>query len=104
MKILTPLTTFWYLLPPMYVDPGSSAGLGVGRQGRAKTVLNVLLTGTQVVHTALIVSLHIHNVVAGCNIMKTCPCNIQRIFSEAKIENFIGKILILFNIFDQNID
>ena len=24
--------------------------------------------------------------------MKTCPCNIQRIFSEAKIENFIGKI------------
>ena len=25
------------------------------------------------------------------NITKTCPCNIQRIFSEAKIKDFIGK-------------
>ena len=28
------------------------------------------------------------------NIMKACPCNKQRFISEAKIENFIGKILI----------
>ena len=26
--------------------------------------------------------------------MKNCPCNIQRILSETKIENFIGIILI----------
>ena len=36
-------------------------------------------------------------------IMKTCPCNIQRYFSEAKIENFIGKILDFCNILTQNI-
>ena len=29
------------------------------------------------------------------HITKTCPCNIQRFFSEAKIEIFIGKILII---------
>ena len=29
------------------------------------------------------------------DITKTCPCNIQRIFSAVKIEKFIGKILIL---------
>ena len=29
-------------------------------------------------------------------ITKTCLYSIQRIFSEAKIENFIGKMLILF--------
>ena len=37
--------------------------------------------------------------------MKTCPCNIQRYFSEATIENFVGTILIFFffNILAQNI-
>ena len=39
-----------------------------------------------------------------CIITKTCPCNIQRLFSEAKIENFIGKISIFYNVFAQNID
>ena len=29
-------------------------------------------------------------------ILKTCPCNIQRFFSEAKIESFNGNFLILF--------
>ena len=38
------------------------------------------------------------------NITKTHPCNIQRIFSQAKTENFIGKNLDVFNIFAQNID
>ena len=33
-------------------------------------------------------------VLSGRNITKKCPCNIQRIFSEAKIENFHGKMLI----------
>ena len=28
------------------------------------------------------------------SIAKTCPCSILRIFSEANIENFIGKFLI----------
>ena len=30
----------------------------------------------------------------GIFITKTCSCNLQRILSEAKIENFIGKVLI----------
>ena len=30
------------------------------------------------------------------DIRKTCPCNIQRFFSVAKIENFIRKLLICF--------
>ena len=34
--------------------------------------------------------------------MKTCPCNIQRIFSAVKIENFVGKNDI-FNSLAQNI-
>ena len=38
------------------------------------------------------------------HITKSCPCNIQRFFSEEKIENLIGKFLIvLYNIFAQNI-
>ena len=37
-------------------------------------------------------------------ITKTCPCNIQRIFSAVKIENFIRKMLIFFLTFAQNID
>ena len=36
-------------------------------------------------------------------ITKTRPCNIQRFFSFVKIENFLGKKLILFLIFAQNI-
>ena len=32
------------------------------------------------------------------NIAKTCPCNIQRNFSALKIENFIGKNLVNFNV------
>ena len=36
--------------------------------------------------------------------MKTCPCNIQRIFSALKIENFIGIFFYDFNMFAQNID
>ena len=32
----------------------------------------------------------------GRIIMKTCPCNIQRIFSPVKIENFIGFLKIFF--------
>ena len=35
------------------------------------------------------------------SITKTCPCKIQRYFSEAQIENFIEKN---FDIFAQNID
>ena len=35
-------------------------------------------------------------------IRKSCTCNIQRFFSDAKVVNFIGKIDI-FNIFAQNI-
>ena len=38
------------------------------------------------------------------HITKTCPCNKQRIFSKAKIENCIGKFLIFFLFFAQNID
>ena len=30
------------------------------------------------------------------DIMKTCPCNIQRFFSVVKNENFIRKTLIFF--------
>ena len=37
-------------------------------------------------------------------ITETCPCNVQKICSEAKIENFIGKKKDIFNIFNQNID
>ena len=37
-------------------------------------------------------------------ITKTCPCNIQRFFSGSKIENFIGKKIVIFLIFAQNID
>ena len=37
-------------------------------------------------------------------ITKTCPCNIQRIFSVPKIENFTRKMLIFFLFFAQNID
>ena len=36
------------------------------------------------------------NLLAMVVITKTCPCNIQGFFSKAKIENFIGKILIFF--------
>ena len=36
--------------------------------------------------------------------MKICPCNVQRMFSAEKIENFIGKFLIFFLCFAQNID
>ena len=32
----------------------------------------------------------------GAYITKTCSCNIQRLFSASKIENFIRKILIFF--------
>ena len=35
---------------------------------------------------------------------KTCPCNIQRIFSKAKIENFHRKKFDIILIFAQNID
>ena len=41
------------------------------------------------------------------SIKKTHPCNIQRFFSDVKIENFIRKKKkkkIFFHIFDQNID
>ena len=38
-------------------------------------------------------------ILSGRNITKNCPCNVQRIFSEAKIENFLGKMLI-FLIFE----
>ena len=31
-------------------------------------------------------------------ITKTCPCNMQRFMSEAKIENFTGTIWIFFKI------
>ena len=37
-------------------------------------------------------------------ITKTCPCNIQRLFSAVKIENFIGKKIDISYIFAQNID
>ena len=40
----------------------------------------------------------------ACVIMKTCPCNIQRIFSVLKIENFLWKIFNIFLIFAQNTD
>ena len=35
--------------------------------------------------------------------MKTCPCNIQRIFSAFKIENFHWTNFDFFNIFARNI-
>ena len=38
------------------------------------------------------------------NIMKTRPCNIQKKFLVVKMKNFIGKNLIFFLIFAQNID
>ena len=41
---------------------------------------------------------------SGPDIAKTCPCNIQRFFSEVKIENFIRKKNDIFLIFAQNID
>ena len=37
-------------------------------------------------------------------IMKTCPCNIQRLFLVVKNENFTRKILTFFLLFAQNID
>ena len=37
------------------------------------------------------------------HITKTCPCNIQRIFSAIRIENFTRKKIDIFNIFAQNI-
>ena len=36
-----------------------------------------------------------HNIGFHEDITKTCPCNIERLSSEKKIENFIGKILIV---------
>ena len=48
---------------------------------------------------------HLHNktLVVECDITKTCPCNIQEIFSEEKNENFIDKVLKFFNTYLQNI-
>ena len=37
-------------------------------------------------------------------ITKTCPCNIQEIFSAVKIENFAGFFFYIFLIFAQNRD
>ena len=37
-------------------------------------------------------------------ITKTCPCDIQKIFSAVKIENFNGKNFDIFIMFAQNID
>ena len=37
-------------------------------------------------------------------ITKTCPCNMQRLFSAVKIENIIGNLFYIFNIIAQNID
>ena len=36
--------------------------------------------------------------------MKTCPCNIQRLFSSVKNRKFLWKYFDIFNIFAQNID
>ena len=44
-----------------------------------------------------------HTCTIPCNITKTCPCNIQRFFSEAKIKKFIGKKKKIFYIFAKNV-
>ena len=35
---------------------------------------------------------HLNKSSMKCDIMKTCPCNIQRFFAIVKIENFIGQV------------
>ena len=71
-----------------YKGDKNDVEIGVGRNSYLTHALSVLPA-----------TAYLYCVYASCHftwliIMKTCPCNIQRIFSVVKIEVFVGKFLI----------